>query len=747
VRDSADETAELGVWLCGGSQLPGPLMSAICGRSPWVESGGNEHSDRGDAAGAGTGAGRLSSVGPLGALGSFDAAEVGFHQGGVLDGLEPCPELAIFLQETAAVCPWAEVPGDVRHDIRDDVLDDAPDIGRSGGRCGAGDGAPDGICGGVGTGAGMQRLGDEALTGVLRGWRRLGSWAAAMEHAAAAELADRRIAAAKSAGCWANEAERYASAEIAAALTLTRSAADGLVARALVLRGLAGTAAALAAGLIDMPRALVITTGVAGLADEQARAVEADVLDKAPLQTTAELRRAVSRAAMAADPTAADERREQAEKRARVERWAEPYGTGAIAGRDLPPADVLAAENRINALAAALKSDGAVGGMDLLRAQVFLDLLLGRPAAAPAFGDVPKPSGKRMCEPIPAPSAEPAVGPETAPTEHDVAGSVPHGPVPAPAPAPARDTARARDTAPALTSPQDLPAGLRRRVPSGDSCPGCTGQSGWTGMTGSVNLTVPLATLLGLTDSPGDVAGFGPVTASTARDLAAVAAAGPATRWCVTVLGEHGQAIAHGCATRRQGWPRGPDPDGRDGRGRDGPDYARQMTHGHEHERRRRGEPGREASRAPAPGQEGYPQDRGQPGGLAPDSQGTGRRALAGWSLTLALSAIATANCSHERETSAYRLSSPLRHLIQVRNTTCTFPGCRRPSCGCDMDHTIPFDEGGISCECNIAPLCRFHHKLKHADGWELTQPIPGTLIWTAPSGWKYPVGPDAHPG
>jgi hypothetical protein len=62
------------------------------------------------------------------------------------------------------------------------------------------------------------------------------------------------------------------------------------------------------------------------------------------------------------------------------------------------------------------------------------------------------------------------------------------------------------------------------------------------------------------------------------------------------------------------------------------------------------------------------------------------------------------------------------------------------------MDHTIPFGQGGRSCECNAAPLCRFHHKLKQADGWELTQPVPGTLVWTAPSGWKYPVAPDAHP-
>jgi len=211
-------------------------------------------------------------------------------------------------------------------------------------------------------------------------------------------------------------------------------------------------------------------------------------------------------------------------------------------------------------------------------------------------------------------------------------------------------------------------------------------------MTGSVNLTVPLAALLGLTGSPGEVAGFGPITASSARDLAAMAAANPAVRWCITVLGDYGQAVAHGCAIRPQrGSQRGP-------------------------------------------GQEGRP--RGDPDGRSAD----------GWSFTATLRALAAGDCSHERETRAYKLSAALRHLIEVRNPTCTFPGCRRPARRCDQDHTTPFHQGGRSCECNVAPLCRFHHKVKQADGWKLTQPVPGTLVWVAPSGWTYTVRPDAYP-
>jgi hypothetical protein len=183
--------------------------------------------------------------------------------------------------------------------------------------------------------AGVGGLGDDELTGVLRGWRRLSSWAAAVEHAAVAELAGRRIGQARSAGAWVSEAERCAAAEVAAALALTRCAAEGLVGRALALADLPGTARALSAGVIDVPRALVIVTGVAGLDEDVARAVEARVLAKAAAQTPGELRRAVA--------AAAQRRHDQAVQAARVERWAEAAGTGALAGRDLPAADALAA--------------------------------------------------------------------------------------------------------------------------------------------------------------------------------------------------------------------------------------------------------------------------------------------------------------------------------------------------------------------------------------------------------------------
>jgi hypothetical protein len=113
------------------------------------------------------------------------------------------------------------------------------------------------------------------------------------------------------------------------------------------------------------------------------------------------------------------------------------------------------------------------------------------------------------------------------------------------------------------------PAGLAR-VAAGPALsaggpPGGWGPlGGWGRLAGSINLTVPLATLLGESAAPGEVAGFGPVPAAAAHQLAHTAAASPAMRWCVTVTDANGAAAGHGCAPRAAG--NGPRGAGRRGR-------------------------------------------------------------------------------------------------------------------------------------------------------------------------------------
>nr|WP_274636972.1 HNH endonuclease signature motif containing protein [Microbacterium bovistercoris] len=82
-----------------------------------------------------------------------------------------------------------------------------------------------------------------------------------------------------------------------------------------------------------------------------------------------------------------------------------------------------------------------------------------------------------------------------------------------------------------------------------------------------------------------------------------------------------------------------------------------------------------------------------------------------------------------------YRPSKRQRLLLRVRDQHCRFPGCRRPAHKCDIDHTLAYAEGGQTCLCNLAHLCKRHHTLKHETDWTVIQLPGGILEWTAPTG------------
>ncbi len=224
---------------------------------------------------------------------------------------------------------------------------------------------------------GLGQLADDELIGVLTAWRRLTSWAAAGELAAVAELTGRRR---EQVGDGASpDLVRYLPDELATALTLTLRSANRLLDIAGGLARLPRTTDALARGLIDYAKALVIIDELTGLDDVTAAAIEERIIADAPGMTTGQLRAALKRAVLQADPAAAGRRRKKAERDARVEVWTECSGTAALAGRDLPPADVLAADKRIDSLARGLKEAGVDRTLDQLRARVYLALLLGQP--------------------------------------------------------------------------------------------------------------------------------------------------------------------------------------------------------------------------------------------------------------------------------------------------------------------------------------------------------------------------------
>ena len=288
-----------------------------------------------------------------------------------------------------------------------------------------------------------------------------------------------------------------------------------------------------------------------------------------------------------------------------------------------------------------------------------------------------------------------------------------------------------------------------------------------------INVTVPLAAIRGLSGTPGEVAAFGPVDADVTRDLIAAAGLHPATRWCVTVVGPDGQAIGHGCAHGRHPAPasspdRGTDPPSTGGSppgggssppgGGDGPP-GRGGGPGGNGRPRGGGGPGGGGSRGGpeggGPGNSGGPPGNGggngggtrgprdRPGDTAPGpvspppALGSQARTFI-QRLGVTITPLAAGTCEHRNQEPGYTLSPRLRHLIAARTVYCCAPGCRRPAARCDFDHTIPYQAGGRSCECNVRPLCRRHHRCKQAPRWALQQPDPGTMIWTTPAGRTY---------
>jgi hypothetical protein len=77
--------------------------------------------------------------------------------------------------------------------------------------------------------------------------------------------------------------------------------------------------------------------------------------------------------------------------------------------------------------------------------------------------------------------------------------------------------------------------------------------------------------------------------------------------------------------------------------------------------------------------------------------------------------------------------------MIITRDGTCRFPGCNAAATRCQIDHVIPWDEGGTSDVGNLGALCTRHHQLKTHGGWELTNSTPnGSCTWRSPQGFIY---------
>ncbi|ALC05305.1 hypothetical protein CDES_04300 [Corynebacterium deserti GIMN1.010] len=87
-----------------------------------------------------------------------------------------------------------------------------------------------------------------------------------------------------------------------------------------------------------------------------------------------------------------------------------------------------------------------------------------------------------------------------------------------------------------------------------------------------------------------------------------------------------------------------------------------------------------------------------------------------------------------------------LRAAIVGRDGTCRFPGCNVPATKTQVDHRVPYEEGGETCLGNCGCLCQHHHNMK-TDGriTYLMDPYSGIIVWLMGDGtWAVsePNGP-----
>jgi hypothetical protein len=612
-----------------------------------------------------------------------------------------------------------------------------------------------------------KELESAALPGAVASYRRLTSWAQAGELAAIAELTSRSAAADDKIG--ADDDGRpslvpdEAVAQVSLYLAMTRYGASWWTDLAVALTWrLAATGAALAAGHIDLARARLMAEATAVLDDDTARVVEAAVLARAGTDTTSQLRARLRRAVIAADPAGADRRRQEAERHAKVGFYPDQDDTASLAGHKLPGTRAAAAMNRITALAWALKAAGAPGGIDLLRSQVFMGLLLGTlPVIPPAPGsppDEPPSDGPPPDEPPsdgPPPDEPPSDEPPSDERHRDEPPGPPGDDVPGPGdqdlpaddfqgdplggdPAWAQPQAGGQDddddgdwmivnpvsaaswpAFPALIPPSGAGPGPGPRPGSGPRPPSGARPGPAGGPPGSLDLTVPWMTLAGCSPEPGYLGRLGPITPSQAREIAEAAAADPAVQWQVVLTGPAGQAIAVCRIPAASGHLATP----RDSRSTVA---------------------GRVSLTVPEDILACPPQTELASGDiLAAALRAAGRAATAAADRSAADAA--AGGCAHTTATASYRPSPRLRDYVVARDLTCRFPSCGQPAWRGDLDHTQPWEGGGLTCSCNLGALCRHHHILKQHPGWRLTQARPGAFQWVTPTGRAYACAPASY--
>ncbi|WP_169736574.1 HNH endonuclease signature motif containing protein [Pseudonocardia spinosispora] len=488
----------------------------------------------------------------------------------------------------------------------------------------------------------MDAVSDDYVVGVLQACGRQRAHVEGLYTAAVATVVQRAAAVGS---------EQYASDEVRAALTLSRSRArtECDFAQVLCLE-LPAVHAAMLAGLIDRDRALVFTYHLAGLPEDLIAAVIARVLPVAPGLTTGQLRARILKLIITVEPDRAEDQYEQALADRMVVGYLDSAGTATVTATGLPPDEAAAATERIAKLALAAKRAGHRGRIDQLRADIFLRLLDGR------FHHLTR---TQMVAALLA---------ETSP------------------PSPAGEPA---DTEPAEVEPVDIDFGAEGPVEAVAEV---------VGRVSGIEVRARLDTLAGLNNLPGELPGWGPILGSVARRAAGRQHSGQ-WRWVVTDV--DGYLIAEGITRRR-----------------------------------------------PATGPPGYRAEGGIVELAIPSTALAQLTKNPPQAWAKVITDIATQYQQARERDPAEKLdtqpgrrhpTNALRRYTQIRDRTCTAPGCRRSAVQSELDHTHDVQHGPTT-RTNLAPACAHDHALKHRGRWTVTQPHPGYFRWKSPLGRTYPT-------
>lgn len=95
-------------------------------------------------------------------------------------------------------------------------------------------------------------------------------------------------------------------------------------------------------------------------------------------------------------------------------------------------------------------------------------------------------------------------------------------------------------------------------------------------------------------------------------------------------------------------------------------------------------------------------------------------------------------------ETDAYVPTEAMKAFVQTRDGTCRWPGCNVAARRCQLDHRIPYGNGGKTTPSNLFCLCQRHHNIKtDRRATYVVDHVTGEVVWLFDDGTFQVSEPD----